>query len=72
MEYELYVMTVGRCPDRHAYESDEEALNAAIEYLRYYGAEDFENFKAELLRRHNENPHNYGIEGLVTIRFWRD
>lgn len=72
MSYELYVMTVGRCPDRHAYESDEEVLAAAIEYLRYYGAEDFENFKAELLKRHDENSHNYGIEGLINIRYWED
>lgn len=70
--YELYVVTFGRCPDHHAYESDEETLNAAIEYLQYYGAEDFENFKAELLRRHDENPHNYGIEGLINIRYWED
>ena len=72
MNYELYVVTFGRCPERHAYESDTEALDAAIEYLRYYGAENFENFKAELIGRHNENPHNFGIEGLVNIRYWED
>lgn len=71
---DLYVMTwSGYMPDRHVYDTVDEAVRAAIEYMWYYAADrNVDELIKELARRREENPRCFGIEGLVIIRDWRD
>lgn len=71
---DLYVMTwLGYMPDRHVYDTADEAISAAITYMWYYAPDrNIKELTKELERQREENPHCFGIEGLVMIRDWRD